>query len=265
MPTAEQLKEAERRVNQLITDALPITVHTETYDDATKPDSLPADYVGGGTIRRVEIQKLDMNACCGTHVQHTGHLQTIKLLHTEKSRGGNTRLFFLVGQRVTESFDAALQVSRQLNNLLSCPQEAFVENVTRLQQSNRLNQKMAKRFMAELAPYIASDIVQRLAQQNVVFVYREDGDMDLLQLIYFVLKDQIKPNTAVVLAAGEKNAGGPLMIVADADHTVQTVAKVVKEAMDIKGGGKGRWQGKAKSWKGIEVLQKQLDQLTIAA
>ncbi|KAI8148244.1 Threonyl/alanyl tRNA synthetase [Fennellomyces sp. T-0311] len=267
MPTAEQLKQVEQRVNQIIIDALPVIVHTESYDDASKPDSLPADYVGGGTIRRVEIQNMDMNACCGTHVLHTGHLQSVKLLHTEKARGGNTRLFFLVGQRVTNSFDAALQVSRQLNNLLSCPQEEFAEKVSKLQQTNRQNQKSAKRFMSELAPFIAKDIADQLTKQSVVLVYREEADMELLQLISYALKDQdaLKPNTAVVLAAGEKNAGGPMLIVADTDNTIQNVVKQVKEAIDIKGGGKGRWQGKSKSWKGIDVLQKQLDQLTIGA
>lgn len=38
-----------------------------------RPDIVPDDDVGGGTIRTVEIKGIDMNPCCGTHVSSTGH------------------------------------------------------------------------------------------------------------------------------------------------------------------------------------------------
>ncbi|KAI9494260.1 Threonyl/alanyl tRNA synthetase [Zychaea mexicana] len=279
MPTPEELVIVEIRVNQLILDAVPVIVHTESFDESSKPESLPDDYVGGGTIRRVEIQNLDLNPCCGTHVAHTGHLQSIKLLHTEKARGGNTRLFFLVGQRVTDTLGTSLNVSRQLNNLLSVPQEAFVENVARLQQARSANQKTVKRLMGELAGYVAAEIGRRINKEDtdVVMLYREDADMEFLQTIQLAIRDQnillgggggdgaSNSNKVVVLAAGEKHLGGPMMIAASNDGALQQVAKTVTAALDIKGGGKGRWQGKAKNWKGIDELQKQLDQLKINA
>ncbi|KAI9251749.1 Threonyl/alanyl tRNA synthetase [Phascolomyces articulosus] len=271
MPTPEELKQVENRINQLILDAAPVIVHTRTNDDEnSKPDSLPEDYVGGGTIRHVEIKDIDPgNACCGTHIQHTGHLQSLKLLHTESARGGNTRLFFIFGQRVTDTLDVSLTVSKQLNNLLSVPQESFVENVARLQQARTTNQKTAKRLMSELATYISSDIAAQLKEKSVVTLYREDADMEFLQLIQFAIRDKnlvvAGENKAVVLAAGEKHAGGPMMIVASSDAAVQQVAKMATSSLDIKGGGKGRWQGKAKNWKGIDELQKQLDELIISA
>ncbi|KAG2219534.1 hypothetical protein INT45_003099 [Circinella minor] len=271
MPTAEELKQVQKHINQLILDAAPFLVHTETNNDSTnKPDSLPEDYVGGGTIRHIEIKGIDRgNACCGTHIKHTGHLQSLKLLHSEKARGGNTRLFFIFGQRVTDTLDASLIVSKQLNTLLSVPQESFVENVTKLQQARTTNQKTAKRLMGELAIYITNDIATQLKGKSVVSLYREDADMEFLQLISFAIRDQklvdnnAEMNRAVVLAAGEKHVGGPVIILASSDAIIQQVAKTVMAGLDIKGGGKGRWQGKAKNWKGIDEVQKQLDQLTV--
>ncbi|KAI7848328.1 Threonyl/alanyl tRNA synthetase [Circinella umbellata] len=271
MPTAEELKQVEKYINQLILDAAPFLVHTQTNNDSTdKPDSLPEDYVGGGTIRHIEIKDIDRgNACCGTHIKHTGHLQSLKLLHTEKARGGNTRLFFIFGQRVTDTLDASLIVSKQLNTLLSVPQESFVENVTKLQVTRTTNQKTAKRLMGEVATYITNDIATQLKEKSVVSLYREDADMEFLQLISFAIRDQklvddnAEMKKAVVLAAGEKHVGGPMIILASSDAILKQAAKTVMEGLDIKGGGKGRWQGKAKNWKGIDEVQKQLDNLTV--
>lgn len=103
VPTPEQLQQVERRVNKMIVESIPVIVHTQANkEDTERPDSVPDDYVGGGTIRTVEIKGVDMNPCCGTHVSSSGHLQMIKLLHTETARCG---LF------------------------LSGPPETFVENV----------------------------------------------------------------------------------------------------------------------------------------
>lgn len=270
MPTAKELKQVEKYINQLILDAAPFLVHTQTNNDSiNKPESLPEDYVGGGTIRHIEIKGIDSgNACCGTHVKHTGHLQSLKLLHTEKARGGNTRLFFIFGQRVIDTLDASLIVSKQLNTLLSVPQESFVETVTKLQQARTTNQKTAKRLMGELATYITTDIATQLKEKSIASLYREDADMEFLQMISFAIRDQklldnVENNKAVVLAAGENHVGGPMIILGSSDAVIQQAAKTVIAGLDIKGGGKGRWQGKAKNWKGIDEIQKQLDQLTV--
>ncbi|KAI7875851.1 ThrRS/AlaRS common domain-containing protein [Lichtheimia hyalospora FSU 10163] len=271
VPTSEQLQQVERRVNKMIVESIPVVVHTQANkDDTDRPDSVPDDYIGGGTIRTVEIKGIDMNPCCGTHVLSTGHLQMIKLLHTEKARGGNTRLFFLVGQRVTDYAESMFQISKQLTGLLSGPPETFVENVTRLQQNNRTNMKAAKRWMGDLAGHVASDLGHQLESRDTVVMYRADADMEFLTQIANTLKDkqvlESRESKTIVLAAGEANVGGPIMVLGGSNDSVQNVAKaVITELADggIRGGGKGRWQGKAKSWKGIESLQEKLDQLSI--
>jgi misacylated tRNA(Ala) deacylase len=45
---------------------------------------LPDDVVG--EIRVLEIDTIDKNLCCGTHVQTTKDLQLVKLLKMEKAK-----------------------------------------------------------------------------------------------------------------------------------------------------------------------------------
>ncbi len=50
------------------------------------------------SLRMVEIEGLDINACGGTHLKNIGELKVIKLLRTEKDRG-DVRLHFIAGNR----------------------------------------------------------------------------------------------------------------------------------------------------------------------
>ncbi|KAG0175484.1 Alanyl-tRNA editing protein Aarsd1 [Apophysomyces sp. BC1034] len=258
-PTAAQLEAVERKVNEQILAAVPVTLHVQT-NEGRAVETLPEDYVGG-VLRTIEIADLDRNTCCGTHVRHLGHLQCLKLLHTEKVRGGNTRVFFLVGQRVLQTLGELYSVSRQLTSLLSG--DTLVENVQRLQLQSRDHFKQTKRLMAELAQFAAKDLLAQLEARRYGMLYREDADMDYLNLVATELRDKFQPDQVVVLAAGGKKTGGPIIIAGAADEVIQKTAKAVATVVDVKGGGKGRWQGKTKSWQGIEKVEEQLEKVML--
>ena len=59
---------------------------------------LPPDFAG--PIRVVDIEGVDQNMCCGTHVENLADLQGIKLLHAENGKKGKGIVWFVVGQRV---------------------------------------------------------------------------------------------------------------------------------------------------------------------
>ncbi|KAL7323600.1 hypothetical protein PS15p_210227 [Mucor circinelloides] len=261
--TPELLKEVESIVNQLIVKNVPVITHSEeANDNEARPDSLPKDYVGGGHIRTVEIQDLDRNPCCGTHILALGQLQCLKLLHTENVRGGNTRVFFLFGQRVLDSFDASFQITRQITSLLSGGQETFVENIQKLQQQNKDNMKRAKRYLEQLAQFTVNDIAKSLETQKFALMYKEDGDMEFLVMVANVMRDcQLLENNdkVVILAAGEQKTGGPIIVTGSDNDIVQKTGKVVMKVLSgVKGGGKGRWQGKAQNWDGMDKLESTL-------
>lgn len=268
--TPELLSKVERAVNQLIVQNVPVIVHAQEADDkeTTRPDSLPADYVGiGGHIRTIEIENLDKNPCCGTHVTNLGQLQSLKLLHTENVRGGNIRLFFLFGQRVLDTLGNLNTIARQLNTLLSCPPENFVENVDKIQKQSKEHSKRAKKLLESLAVYTVNDVETELKSKSFALVYKEEADMDFLAMVANVIRDrkllEEGTNKVVVLAAGEQQTGGPIIVTGGTNEIVQKTGKIVTATLSgVKGGGKGRWQGKAQNWSGIENLEKALvDQL----
>lgn len=264
LPTQDEWNQVERRLNDLILQAVPMTCHTTamTTTDTDRPDSLPADYIGG-VIRTIEIEGLDRNPCCGTHIAHLGHLQAAKLLHTETIRGGNTRLYFVFGQRLVSNLGELYDLSRQLTKVLSVPPSDFLDSVNRLQLQLRTQTKSVKKWQAQVAAYAVKDLKHQLESHDVALIYdEEDGGMPYFNVLHVLIKEQgLLPDDsqkAILLASGGdgQQGGGVLMVLAANDTTMKKLAAKVTETLEgAKGGGaRGRWSGKAKSLAGIEKL-----------
>lgn len=119
--TDEEMKTIERLCNSFIAQSLPVNVLIyETADCAGDEVSrasrgLPLDL--SGPIRVINIEGVDSNMCCGTHVSNLGQLQMIKLMNIERTKG-KTFVHFLVGNRVVKKLEATFQRELQFNLLL---------------------------------------------------------------------------------------------------------------------------------------------------
>ncbi len=56
--------------------------------------------VPGNTLRVVNIEGIDVEACCGTHCDQTSEVGWIKILHTKRIADGVVRIQFVAGERV---------------------------------------------------------------------------------------------------------------------------------------------------------------------
>ena len=80
-PTAEQIQSIEDRVNEVISQNLPVTVEFMTHEqakDIVDLSKLPAD--ASETLRIVRIGDYDACACIGLHVSHTSEVGTFKII-----------------------------------------------------------------------------------------------------------------------------------------------------------------------------------------
>jgi misacylated tRNA(Ala) deacylase len=87
-PSAEQISEIERRVNEIIQSDLPITEHFLTREEAAKAVSLarlPDD--AGNTIRIVRVGDYDACPCSGPHVTSSREIGTFKIASTDFQNG----------------------------------------------------------------------------------------------------------------------------------------------------------------------------------
>lgn len=119
--TEDEMRKIETMCNSFIAQALSVNVQMfETADCAGDEVSrasrgLPLDL--SGPIRVINIEGVDSNMCCGTHVTNLAQLQMIKLMNIEKTKG-KTFVHFLVGNRVVKKLESTFQRELQFTLLL---------------------------------------------------------------------------------------------------------------------------------------------------
>ncbi|WP_294629398.1 hypothetical protein [uncultured Bacteroides sp.] len=80
-PTAEQIQSIENKVNEVISQHLPVTIEFMTREQAKNIvdlSKLPAE--AGDTLRIVRIGEYDACACIGLHVENTSEIGTFKII-----------------------------------------------------------------------------------------------------------------------------------------------------------------------------------------
>lgn len=117
--TNAQLQEVEKKANELIAQGLPISTTWVSAEQA-KELALRKPPVVEGDVRLVEIDGIDLNACGGTHPKNTAGIGQLKIISTEKAKGG-MRVYFLCGNRALQYFNFLLATTNQLVAQLNAP------------------------------------------------------------------------------------------------------------------------------------------------
>ncbi|KAK7206995.1 Threonyl/alanyl tRNA synthetase [Myxozyma melibiosi] len=247
----EEVAEVEDRCNDVIRQGLDITVEVPDKDLVNK-EKLPDDYdAERGILRVVHIGDLDANPCCGTHLRNTREMNAIALLHQVPNKGTNSRLYFLIGDRVRKYATETHALTRRLNAKLSCQTDEIESKVARLEGLLRDALKREKMWVADVVASEAASVRASLESTQKAFVYRPDVGLDYLMTLVAEL-GELKEGQLLVLAAGQVKSPGALMVLGGgADKLAAKIKDVVKS---VKGGGKGaKWQGKVTEWEKGEV------------
>lgn len=94
----EELLRIEKVANSAIKHNLNVDVYTPSKDNLNNLNLRRDLPITEDDISIVEIENLDINACCGVHPKSTLELRMIKFRKSEKNRG-STRIEYLAGDR----------------------------------------------------------------------------------------------------------------------------------------------------------------------
>ncbi|XP_074892734.1 alanyl-tRNA editing protein Aarsd1-like isoform X1 [Buteo buteo] len=242
--TAEQIEALERSVNEKIRERVPVVVRELAADDPeierVRSRGLPDDHAG--PVRVVDIEGIDSNMCCGTHVSNLSDLQVIKLLGTEKGKKNKTNLVFLAGNRVLKSIEQSHSTEKALTSLLKNGPGEHIEAVKRLQSSVKLLQKNNLNLLRDIAVLIARDFKSKPVQSQLFVLHRKEGDSEFMNIIANEIGSE---ETLLFLTVGDDKEAG-LFLLAGPVEAVENLGPRVAELLGGKGAGKrGRFQGKA--------------------
>ena len=217
-------------------------VTLEAYGQETvRSRGLPEGHQGD--IRLVAIAGLDLNTCGGTHLRHTGEIETLKLLGTESIRGG-TRLFFVAGRRARQRLGDHERRTASFRTLLGAPDEELLPALQiKLDQLLVLDRRCRK-----LEEELAGSLAEALAARSETFVeaHLEGRDAASLQRLARMITG-LAPAKVVFLTT-EQAGQGLFFLCAGEAATLDVAAagRGVAQLLGAKGGGAGKtFQGKA--------------------
>lgn len=263
--TAEELKEMERKVNEIIWQALPVqTIETDIETAKTMGAEALFGEKYGKEVRVVNIGDWSIELCGGTHVSNTQELGIFKIISETGIGAGVRRIEAVTSKAAYEQCHQEQATLAQVAHLLKVPQVLDVpQKVEQLQQMTRDLQKELDRINEKLAASQADDIfkdIKEAAGISYIATQAKVNDMNQLRQ----LADQWKQkDISDVLVLGLVNDGKVNLLVAMSDKMVQAGLKagdLIKEiAPKVGGGGGGRPQLAQAGGKNPAGLQNALD------
>ncbi len=245
--SSTQLAALEDAAMAEIVASRPITTRRVSPEEYAELDVRSRGLPDGhrGDIRLVEIEGIDLNTCGGTHLESTGEIEAVKILGTERLRGGN-RVRWVAGARVRSRLAAHEARNAELRGLFDTDDASLVEIASlKLDQFGR-----ARRRIRQLEAELAQARVESLAasDEQVVTAHFEDADGGFLQTAARAFLERAPAKACLLTAEGGK---GAFFLVAAGNASSLDAGELgprIAEIFEGRGGGSGAiFQGKAGS------------------
>ena len=181
-------------------------------------------------VRLVEIEGIDLCACCAPHCNSTGQVGLIKIVSSESYKGG-TKLWIHCGSRALEHYHMLLKEAREISHLLCAKLERIDSAVAKLKSDK---EKTEYDLVGLKRQMIAEKIAEvSVSDENYITRCAFKGD-DLRQFAEG-LKEKIG-GIILVLEGDDESAYRYVLTAKQTD-----IAPIVKEAnaaLNGKGGGR---------------------------
>lgn len=215
----EDVRRVELYANEMIRKDLKVNFLTLTRKELKKMwlrRDLPNT---DDDIRVVEIEDLDINACCGVHPKSTNELRVIKIKKFEKHKKA-TRIEFLVGNRAVDYILNRDSYLSKICNYLSCSEEDALNGINNMNKKLDESNSKNKRLEEVLADYEIKDMIDESEKL---------GDISVIKKIYH--DEEVKYISRVANKIAEKESAIALLAVEFKDK----VNLVFSASEDLKG------------------------------
>ena len=177
--TREQIAEIERICNVAVSENLKITAVYPDSEELAKM-TYRSKLELTENVRIVTVEGYDACACCAPHVSRTGEIGMIKLLDSEKNKGG-TRIHLLCGFDALDDYNARYNMIAGTAKSLSIKQNDVGNAVSRMEKEiSDLKFKMYA-LRQELIAYKTAEIPE--TDGNICFFEEELNRNDMREIM----------------------------------------------------------------------------------
>lgn len=245
--TKEEMLQVEARVNDVIGQAIPLTVCETSLEEARKSGAMALfGEKYGEKVRVVSAGEFSKELCGGCHCNNTSDVNYTKLI-SQSSVGANVRRV-----EALTSFDAFNYAAQHIAALddaaamLKCQPLALTEKLNQLLAEVKEAQTTLKTLKAQAQAKSADSLLDNqeisAAGYPVIFGTCSDADAGALRTSWDMLRQKMKTPGAVLLAG--TNNGKVTLLAAASDEAVDAGfdagALIRAIAVHVQGGGGGK-------------------------
>lgn len=227
--SSEDLEKIETEANQAIIENIPVEVSFPTKEEL-KTLEYRSKIEIEGQVRIVTIPGYDVCACCAPHVRRTGEIGMLKVMNVQSYKGG-VRISILCGFRALEAFRQKADIITELMAQFSTNQEALVENVTKLKNTNQTMKNQLASAKQELMEYKVAAIPED--SENAI-LFESDLDTPVVRNVVNGLVEKFTGICAVFVGNDES---GYQFIIGSKNKDCRQIAAALREKLSARGGG----------------------------
>lgn len=228
--SAEQVRELEFKANEMIYANIPVQVKFPAKDELSMMEYRSKIEIEG-QVRIVEIPGVDRCACCAPHVKMTGEIGLIKIVSSDRHRGG-CRMTIVCGMRALKDYQQKQESVGKVSAALSAKPDKIAEAVAHLQEQQA---KLREQLNHIQAMYLESKLEKIQPEEKVVCIFEES--LDSIAMRNFVNGAMERCDGVCGAFIGSDECGYHY-ILGSKTVDVREVSKKLNEKFAGKGGGK---------------------------
>ncbi len=228
--SAEDVAKIENKVNEAIYKNIKIEAGY-VDSEALKTLVYRSKKELAGPVRIVTIPGYDSCACCAPHVERTGEIGMLKVIHLQNYKGG-VRIHILCGQRALLYYRESLALIDSLQDYLTTGRENLLENVQKLKTETL---SLSSKLLNAKQELLNNELSAIPIEQENVILFKEKIDNVIIRNAVNALVSKHKGVIAFFSGDDEK---GYSYILASAECDVREAQKKLGAELGAKGGGK---------------------------
>lgn len=226
--TWEQLTELETLANRAVRANVPVRAFFPSPEELAALDYRSKRELAG-EVRLVEIEGIDLCACCAPHVARTGEVGLIKLLEAQKHRGG-VRVELVCGMDALEEVRLRQEGNTAVSRLLSVKRDGTPQAVERLLAERDRQKERAGELGLRLARAMARSLPETAGN---LCVFDDILDEPALRELANLLAEKCGGVAAVFSGAGRDWR----YIIASRRTDLRAAARRINAGIQGRGGG----------------------------
>jgi alanyl-tRNA synthetase len=242
----EEIWKIEQTANDVIRQNLPVIINT--YDRGAAEQNYTFRIYQGGvvpsnSVRIVNINNWDIEACGGTHVRKTGEIGTIKITKSERIQDGIVRLEFVAGEAAINYLQRQESQLTSISQALGSSKEKVVESLQKMIHDTEVTKKKMKIILRKISPYVATSVsktARHFTNENIKVYSTYDEELDDEYHIAIGEKSIELDPSLIYVALISKEQGLRVIVFAGEYARKKIRAGIIANRVSIELGGSGR-------------------------